>query len=246
MIYVAKYLAVVALTIVFGTLGTLFGLVDRSERGIEWVAHTWIHWVLVVCGVRVEAEGLENVRTDQPAVYMSNHQSHFDVAAIVETIPVAWRFVAKRELVRVPFFGWSLALGGHVIIDRSNQEQAVQSLRAAADKVRSGTNVIIFPEGTRSESGEMKEFKSGGFYLAIQAGVPIVPISVIGSREITPKRSLKIHGGRVRVVYGKPIETQGSSEADRDRLKAEVRRAIAEGLASAGRIGPDAGLHGQR
>ncbi|MGH0037601.1 MAG: lysophospholipid acyltransferase family protein [Myxococcota bacterium] len=233
MIYVLRFSAVVALTVAFGTLATLFGVVDRSERGIEWVAHTWIHWVLRVCGVSVEATGLEHIRPDQPAVFMSNHQSHFDVAAIVETLPVPWRFVAKRELVRVPFFGWGLALGGHVIIDRSDHDQAVRSLEAAADRIRGGTNVIIFPEGTRSESGELQEFKSGGFHLAVQAGVPIIPVSVSGSRHITPKRSLKIRGGRVSVVYGKPIPTAGRASEDREALKAEVRRAIAEGLQDA-------------
>jgi 1-acyl-sn-glycerol-3-phosphate acyltransferase len=232
-VYVLRYSAVVLLTVFFGTLATLIGLVDRSERGIEWVAHTWIHWVLRVCAVEVAASGLENVRADQPAVFMSNHQSHFDVAAIVETLPVRWRFVAKRELVRVPFFGWGLALGGHVIIDRSDRSQAVQSLKAAAERIRHGTNVIIFPEGTRSETGELQPFKSGGFHLAVEAGVPIIPVSVSGSRGITPKRSLKIHGGRVRVVYGKPIPTQGRASEDREALKAEVRRAIAEGLRDA-------------
>jgi 1-acyl-sn-glycerol-3-phosphate acyltransferase len=232
-IYLLRFITVVALTVAFGTLGCLLGLVDRSERGVAWVARTWIHSVLLTCGIEVEASGLENIRPGQAAVFMSNHQSHFDVAAIVETIPVDWRFVAKRELVRVPFFGWALALGGHVIIDRSNHVEAVRSLQAAADRIRGGVNVIIFPEGTRSESGELQEFKSGGFHLAIQAGVPIIPVSVSGTRDITPKRSLKIHGGRVRVVYGKPIPTAGRAADDGGALKAEVRRAIAEGLRDA-------------
>jgi len=227
---VLRFTAVVLLTVVFGSMACLAGLVDRSGRGVAAVGRGWIHAVLAVCGVHVEARGLENVRPDQPAVYMSNHQSNFDVAAIVETLPVDWRFVAKRELVLIPIFGWALALGGHVIIDRSKREEAVRSLRRAAERIRAGTNVIIFPEGTRSETGELREFKSGGFHLAMQAGVPIIPVSVSGSREITPKRSLKIRGGRIRVVYGKPIPTADVATEDRERLKAEVRRAIAEGL----------------
>jgi 1-acyl-sn-glycerol-3-phosphate acyltransferase len=225
-VYVARYLLIVLFTIFWGTLGCVIGLLDRSGNGVIWVGRSWIAWILAACRVRIEADGLDDLDTKQPYVLMSNHQSVFDIAAIVTTWPEDFRFVAKRELTWIPFFGWALAAGGHVIIDRGRRERAVASLARAANRVRSGTNVIIFPEGTRSPSGRLTEFKSGGFHLAIQAGVPILPITVSGSRRITPKRSLRIESGRIRIHYGTPIPTRGLGLDDRAKLKAAVRDAI--------------------
>ena len=229
MIYVFRYLMIVLYTILWGVIACTLGLVDRSGRGVLWVARNWISWILATCGIEVEARGLEHVDPSRSYVFMSNHQSVIDTAAIVATLHVPWRFVAKRELVWIPFFGWALGMGGHVIIDRGRHERAVASLKRAAARIRSGTNVIIFPEGTRSDSGEMGPFKSGGFHLALEAGVPILPISVSGSHRITPKGSLRIESGLVRIRYGKPIPTEGLDLEARNQLKDEVRRAIEAG-----------------
>ena len=230
MIYVVRYLLITLYTVIWGVPASVAALVDRSGEGVVWVGGRWIDWILATCGVKVEVAGLENVDPQQPCVFMSNHQSVFDIAAIIKTIPVSWRFVAKRELTWIPLFGWALGMGGHVILDRSNREASVESLRRAAEQVRSGTNVVIFPEGTRSPSGEMREFKSGGFHLAIEAGVPILPVTVSGSRRITPKRSLRIESGRIRIQYGKPIPTVHLGPDDRGLLKDRVREAIASGF----------------
>jgi 1-acyl-sn-glycerol-3-phosphate acyltransferase len=160
---------------------------------------------------------------------MSNHQSVLDIGALVLTLPTRWRFVAKRELTWIPLFGWAIWLGGHVIVDRGRRERAVASLRRAAGRIRDGTSVIIFPEGTRSETGRMRDFKSGGFHLALEAQAPIVPVTVSGSRRLTPKRSLRVESGRLKVVYGKPIETRGLGLDDREALKRTVRAAIEAG-----------------
>jgi 1-acyl-sn-glycerol-3-phosphate acyltransferase len=229
-IYAVRFVLIAVYTVVWGTLGSVIGLLDRSGNGVIWVGRKWISWILAGCDITVEAEGLGGLDTKQPYVLMSNHQSVFDIAAIVTTWPVDFRFVAKRELTWIPFFGWALAVGGHVIIDRGRRERAVRSLARAADRVRAGTNVIIFPEGTRSPSGRLTEFKSGGFHLAIQAGVPILPITVSGSRHITPKRSLRIESGRIRIRYGKPIPTRGLGIDDRALLKEAVRAAIEQGF----------------
>ena len=226
MIYVVRYALVTLYTILWGVIGCLVAPFDRDGRGIVWVGRSWVRWILGSCGIRVEVDGLENVPRDRPCVYMSNHQSVFDIAAIVTTLPVTWRFVAKRELQWIPFFGWALALGHQIIIDRKNREASVRSLARAAERVRAGANVIIFPEGTRSPDGSLRAFKSGGFHLALQAGVPIVPIAVSGSWRISPKRSLRIHSGRLLVRYGPPIPTRGMGVDDREELKRLVREAI--------------------
>ncbi|HXK25682.1 MAG TPA: lysophospholipid acyltransferase family protein [Myxococcota bacterium] len=230
MVYVYRYLMIVLYTIFWGVVACLAGLVDRSGEGVIWVARRWVSWILATCHIEVECDGLDRIDAKRPYVFMSNHQSVIDTAAIVATLPVSWRFVAKRELVWIPFFGWALGLGGHVIIDRGNRDSAVRSLKRAADRIRSGTNVIIFPEGTRSESGVLGEFKSGGFHLAIEAGVPILPITVSGSKRITPKGSLRIESGRVRILYGEAIPTAGLGLEERGQLKDRVRRAIVAGF----------------
>ncbi len=227
MAYALRYLLVALYTVFWGIVGTAVGFVGRSARGVRWVGRCWVHWVLASCGVRVEAEGLEGVPA--PCILMSYHQSVFDIAAIVETFPSDWRFVAKRELLHVPFFGWALAVADQIGIDRSNREEAVESLHRAAQRIRAGASVIVFPEGTRSADAVLHEFKSGGFHLAIEAGVPVVPVTVSGSQHITPKRSLRIESGRVLVRYGKPIPTAGMGVEDRNELKRVVREAILSG-----------------
>src|SRR5690606_31303222 len=139
------------------------------------------------------------------------------------------RFVAKKELVRVPIFGWCLVTTGQIIIDRGNRERAVRSLRRAAERIRGGASVIVFPEGTRSPSGSLRPFKSGPFHLALEAQVPIVPVTVSGSQRITPKGRLVVHPGTVKITYGPPIPTRGLGLEDRRRLKARVRAAIVAG-----------------
>jgi 1-acyl-sn-glycerol-3-phosphate acyltransferase len=225
-IYVVRYLLVVLYTVVWGGIACLAAPFDRDGLAVVWCGRNWVRCIFWTCGIRADADGLANVPRDRPCVYMSNHQSVFDIAAIIATLPVAWRFVAKRELTWIPFFGWALAVGGQVIVDRRNREASVSSLARAAERVRAGANVIIFPEGTRSPDGSLREFKSGGFHLALHAGVPIVPIAVSGSRRISPKRSLRIHSGRVLVRYGEPIPTEGLGSDDRVLLKARVREAI--------------------
>jgi 1-acyl-sn-glycerol-3-phosphate acyltransferase len=195
------------------------------------LGRVWIGWILSTVRVSTEVEGLENVPTHTPIILMSNHQSLVDIAAIVSTLPrsVRWRFVAKKELVRVPIFGQALVASGHIIIDRGHHAKAVESLRRAAERIRSGTTVIIFPEGTRSSNGHLQPFKSGPFHLALEAQVPIVPVTVSGSQHATPKGTLRVHPGTVKIVYGKPIPTRGLGLDDRRTLRDRVRNAIAAG-----------------
>lgn len=230
LIYALRYFLVIVYTVFWGTLGSILGLLDRSGNAVMWVGRNWIAWVLAGCGIRVVPEGVDELDPSQPAVFMSNHQSVIDIAALVQTIPFDFRFVAKRELTRIPFFGWSLALGGHVIIDRGDRPKAMRSLEKAAAKIAAGTHVIMYPEGTRSPTGELQAFKKGGFHLAIAAQVPIIPVTVSGSQRITPKHSLRIESGSVKIRYGKPIPTKGLTSEDRHALADEVRQAIQNGF----------------
>lgn len=230
MAYALRYFLVVLYTLFWGVIGTVVGLVDRSGNGVIWVGRNWIAWILAGCGIRIIPEGVDDLDPDQPAVFMSNHQSAIDIAALVHTIPFSFRFVAKRELARIPLFGWALALGGHVIIDRGDRLKAMRSLERAARQIAGGTHVIMYPEGTRSPTGRLQAFKKGGFHLAIAAQVPIIPVTVSGTQRITPRRSLRIESGPVKIRYGKPIPTKGLTAADRHALADEVRRGIQDGF----------------
>ena len=227
MIYLVRYCLIALYTIFWGALAT--AAAPFSGEVIVWIGRQWIGWIFATCGIRVEVEGLERIREVPVAIYMSNHQSVVDIGAIVLSMPVSWRFVAEKELTYIPFFGWALALSDQIVIDRGNRRRSVESLRRAAERVRAGANVIIFPEGTRSPDGSLQPFKSGGFHLALDAQVPVVPVTVSGSRRLTPKRSLQVRSGTVKVVYGAPIPTAGMTVKDREQLKRTVADAIRAG-----------------
>ena len=227
-VYAFRFALIVLYTVFWGLPATF--VAPFSGEAIVWIGRKWISWIFRTCGVRVVTEGLENIDRTQPYVIMSNHQSVLDIGALVLTLPISWRFVAKRELTWVPFFGWALGLSDQIVIDRGNRTKSVRSLERAADRIRGGLNVIIFPEGTRSQTGALREFKSGGFHLAIQAQAPILPVTVSGSFALTPKRSLQVHSGTLKVVYGRPIPTRGMTADQRGELKDLVRAAIERGF----------------
>lgn len=229
MIYLIRYALIALYTIFWGTPAVILGLLGRGDA-VVWIGRQWVRWILATCRIRVEATGLEHIDPARPTIFMSNHQSAVDIAALLATLPVQFRFVAKRELTRIPFFGWALAVSGHIIIDRQNREKAIRSLDRAAERVRAGTHVIVYPEGTRTVEASLGTFKSGGFYLAIHSQVPIVPVTVSGSRRITPKGSLRVESGRVRIHYGAPIQTEKLGIEDRAELKERVRKAILAGF----------------
>ena len=213
-----------------------------DQRRSYHVAQLWARANLAVCGITVRTHRLARLDPDTPYVFMSNHRSQFDILANVAALPeFQLRWVAKRELASIPVFGWALRNTGHIIVDRGNHEQAVGSLRVASERMhREGISVIIFPEGTRSRLGEpMLPFKKGGFMLALETGLPIVPIVVRGSREILPRGSWQPTGGEIEVVVGAPIEVTG---VGRDELIERVRSFMLTRVASppAGAAAPTA------
>jgi 1-acyl-sn-glycerol-3-phosphate acyltransferase len=229
-IYVIRYALVSLYTVFWASVICIESIFDRSGESAVRAARHWARWILQSCSVEVDTEGLENVVPGESYVVMTNHQSVFDIPALVATLPISWRFVAKRELTRIPFFGWGLLAAGHITIDRGEHERAILSMRRAAERVRAGTSVIIFPEGTRSKTGVMRGFKSGGFHLAIQAGVPILPATISGSRRITPRKSLRVESGRILLRYAKPIPTAGLTADDSEQLKEQLRQVLLAGF----------------
>ena len=197
-----------------------------KENTVLRVANLWARLLLLISNVKVEIKGEENVLVDRAQVFMANHQSNFDIFILQAYIPCQFRWLAKKELFRIPVFGPAMKRGGAIEIDRENRVSAIKNLDEAAQKIKEGIPVATFPEGTRSRDSNIKPFKKGAFYMAIKSGVPITPISIIGSGEIMSKRSLKVHPGKITMVIDKPIEVKDYSIESRDELITKVRDAI--------------------
>ncbi|MGH7506518.1 MAG: lysophospholipid acyltransferase family protein [Longimicrobiales bacterium] len=191
------------------------------------LAHLWARWALRVSGVRVRVEGLERLPKDAPRIIASNHESWYDVFALAAFIPGPYRFIAKKELTRIPLFGRAWQAAGHISVDRSDRQAAIRTLDSAGRSIREdNSSIVIFPEGTRSPTGELLPFKKGAFMLAIHTGVDIVPVGVSGGRRILPKGSWRVRAGELIVRFGAPIPTADYSESNRDALIQRVRDEI--------------------
>jgi 1-acyl-sn-glycerol-3-phosphate acyltransferase len=215
-------------TLIFGVMAIIGCLIIPNGNPLIWCARPWAATILAACGVRVRARG--GAAPGRPVLYMTNHQSHFDVLALIRSLPGQYRVIAKKELFSIPVFGWAISLAGFIGIDRDNREAAFQSLDRAAEKIRSGLSVVIFAEGTRSPDGRLLPFKKGGFMLALRSGAPVVPVTISGSRAVLARDSLDIRPGAIDVVFGAPVDTTAYSLETRDALMAAVRRGVEEGF----------------
>lgn len=230
MINFFRLAVIVILTAVLGTVGILSCLIVPSGDAVVALARFWSRLILALCRVRLEIRGREKICPPGPYLFFSNHQSQFDILAAVQTIPIPFRILAKRELFYIPIFGWVLKLAGFIGIDRSDREKAIRSLEDAARRIRSGTSLLIYAEGTRSQDGRLLPFKKGGFVLALQAGVPVIPITIRGSREVLPKGSLRIRPGTIRVAVGDPIDPREYDLESKEALMERVHGAMQEVL----------------
>jgi 1-acyl-sn-glycerol-3-phosphate acyltransferase len=224
--------ASVIITAFFSTCCVIFSLLGAAENSIHKIARTWATILLKISNVQVSVHGTEHISTERPFIFMSNHQSDFDILIILAYLPGQFRWIAKKELFRIPVFGRAMKKAGYIEIDRQNHDRALQNLTEAARKIREGKSVMSFPEGTRSLDGTVKAFKKGMFHLAIEAGVPIIPITIIGAAEIMPKRSLKINPGRITLIIDQPIEVTAYAEASRPELIERVRNVIMKNFSS--------------
>ena len=204
----------------------IFSIIPNSENRIHKMANLWAKILLLISNTKVEVIGRENILKGKPQIFMANHQSDFDILIALAHIPGQFRWIAKKELFHIPVFGAAMKNAGYIEIDRQNHEKAMQSLDEAALRIREGKSVMSFPEGTRSNNGEIKDFKQGIFHLAIKSGVPIVPVSIVGSGQIMPKRSLKITPGKVKLVIDKPVDVKSYTVENRHELIDKVRKVI--------------------
>lgn len=186
----------------------------------------WAPLLLGGAGARLEVEGADGIDWSRPLVLVSNHQSMIDVCALFRAVPVPLRFALKRELAAVPVVGWYARAMGMVFIDRANARSAREKLRSATTHLRGASAIVAFPEGTRSRDGSVGPFKGGAFQLAIEAGVPVVPVAISGSGAVLPASGFAVRPGTIALRFGAPIPTAGLQPQDRNALAQRARGAI--------------------
>jgi 1-acyl-sn-glycerol-3-phosphate acyltransferase len=224
--WILKISAVVLYTAILGVPAMLSVLVSPRGALFFRIARLWCRWISATSGVRYRVTGSDGVDWNRNYLILSNHQSQFDIPALVLSIPLDVRMVAKQNLFLIPVFGWAIWLAGFIGINRSNRDKAIRSLDRAAEKIRGGLSVLIFVEGTRTPDGNLLPFKKGPFVLALKSGVPIVPVAVRGGRNVLPKGTLRIRPGTLEVVFGSPISTAGFSLDRKEILMDRVRQEI--------------------
>jgi len=218
--------AITVYTIVLGTLSIGSSLFERSGHFAHWCARMWSRLILRTTGVRVDVDGLERLTPGRTYVFVSNHQSIYDIPILFWSLPYQLRIIAKESLGRFPFLGWHLRRTGHMLVDRRRPDRA-RIFGWASRLTTNGLSLIVFPEGTRSRDGRVGRFKGGSFYLALEAGLPVVPLSVIGSRHVMLKGRLATYPGHVRLVVHEPIDTSSLQDADAREFAERVRQIIA-------------------
>jgi 1-acyl-sn-glycerol-3-phosphate acyltransferase len=190
----------------FGILFTLLlNLLDPSGNGFHKVAAWWGRFSAKLFGISIEVIGCENYNPAEHYLVISNHAGMADIPLLLGTMKLNLRFMAKEELGKIPLFGRALRQAGYVMIKRGQNRDALNSIESAAELLKSGLSIHIFPEGTRSATGELLPFKRGAFRVAQKGGAPVLPVTIIGSHLITPKKSLKINKGKIKVIIDKPI-----------------------------------------
>lgn len=221
----------IPLTFLFAASAIFWTLFDPSGRFYAFHARLWARISLVLAGSSASIRGTEHL-PDGPVIFMSNHQSNFDILALLALMPRQIHWVAKKELFEIPVFGPSMRRGGYIPLDRSDGRKALKSMEEAAGIIRSGKSVVLFPEGTRSEDLQLLPFKRGGFMLAMRAGVPVVPVTINGSGRVNPANRTRIHPGRITITLHPPLQPAASrsrSEAEAELME-KARFAINSGL----------------
>jgi 1-acyl-sn-glycerol-3-phosphate acyltransferase len=220
--------AVAFATALYGSASLVVSVFSSTGRTQHRIAKAWAARLLQIAGVKVELHGLEKIAPGGSYVFVANHRSYFDVPVILPQIPVQFRFMANKNLFRIPFLGYHMSRAGYFSVNSENARESLKSMSDAARLLQTrGVSILVFPEGGRTY-GEMDPFKDGAAYIAIKAGVPIVPIGLKGLREILPRGGSTINSGNVVMRIGDPIPTLDLTLGDRTALTQQLERCVAE------------------
>ena len=193
---------------------------------VFWMSRIWTWVILKLTGIKTRIRGIENIDKGRNYIIIANHQSHFDILALISTLGIQLRWVAKKELLKVPFFGQGLYLARAIFVDRTNKRRAIESIRDGIKGLPKGVSIVFFAEGTRSPDGKFRPFKKGGFMAAIETGTPILPVTVNGSRDVLPKGSVVYHRECMEVVVGKSIDSRSFTKKEINDLISLTRDII--------------------
>jgi 1-acyl-sn-glycerol-3-phosphate acyltransferase len=226
-------------TIILSVISVVAAFIDRSGKTYLWVAKIWSQTSLLFFGVRVRVTGAEHIKKGQNYVYAANHTSYLDIPIAIGYVPDNLRLTLRSSLTRIPIWGWALMVSPFLILDRTNPQRAERMIRRAVERIKGGASVLFFPEGTRTPTGVMQPFKRGAFHLAFEAGVPILPVAIVGAYNILPRnRFLPKWGERAEIRIGEPIyqrnvslESASEKRAEEVRLMQEAERRVREMLA---------------
>lgn len=219
----------------------LVSLFRRPPAAVQFLPRYWGRIITRLSGVTVTMRGLDRLEKGRPYIFAANHQSQFDIFVLQGYLDFDFRWLAKLELFQIPLFGPAMRLAGYIPVDRSHSRKAIQSLDEAAGRIADGTSVIIFPEGTRSTDGRLQPFKAGAMVLAIKAGVPVVPVAILGTHRVLPKGRLLARPGRVEIRVGEPIASADYSLKQKHELAVLLQGRVAELLADPDRDAPGQG-----
>lgn len=217
-------------TVILGIVAILLSLFDSSGNSSHVVARLWGKIQLRTTGSRVTMQGLEHLDSRKSYIVVSNHQSFFDIFSLLGHLPLQFRWIAKAELFRIPLLGWAMARTGYIPIERDSPKKAYRSMLQAAEKVREGVSILIFPEGTRSPDGLLQPFKKGVFLIALKSQAPILPVAIRGTRNIMRKNDWRAYPGHVEIRIFPPIETAGFSTDKEAELSEQVRNTLQQHL----------------
>ncbi len=217
---------------ILGPPALLICLLAPASRWYSSFQRIWANCLLQTNGIRVSVGGLENLGKSHSYIFLSNHASLLDILGIISALPFPVRFMAKKSLAWIPIFGWSLHLSGHILIDRERAQSALKSSKKAASLLKNGVSIIVFPEGTRSPDGQVKEFKGGAFLLALKSQAPIVPVCISGTYHMLPRNGWCFWPGTIQIHVGEPIPTQGVSLSEARLFMKRVRDTIIQNLNS--------------
>ena len=228
MIYTLKLAAVAVFTPIISLLILLLAPFDDREGRLAYkLGRLWTWLVLMTAGVRLKVSGLDRLDARRPYIFIANHQSHIDIPVLVQSLPgFQLRWIAKKTLGYIPFFGWALLASRHILIDRTDRAAAMASLTKAKKKLAAGISVVIFPEGTRGVRGRLGHFKRGAFLLAMKSKTPVVPVTISGSWRILGKKQWRIKSGEIEVFVHEPIAVDRVGGKDSEELTQRVRALI--------------------
>jgi 1-acyl-sn-glycerol-3-phosphate acyltransferase len=225
---------IILATIVMGSISLLTSMFDSAGRAQHQISRIWSRMLLTVSGVKMRVEGLEKIDPGATYVFVANHRSFMDIPVLLAYLPLQFRFLAKKGLFLIPFLGTHLRRAGHLPVVKDNPRASHKSMTDAARILRErGMSVMLFPEGGRSKDGALQDFIEGAAYIAVKAGVPVIPIAMTGTREVLPMGSLQIMSGIVELRIGDPISTVNLTMKDRATLTQTMYDRVADLLRSA-------------